>query len=218
MFHVSTMLPYMPNNPQQVRKAQLRISTSCIAQTWPNLSWNIPPLLSQLIVQMLFIFFAHICQCFVASSACGRPSFQRNIWNGSEVYGGAAVNPVDALKLFFFIQHKWPQLLDSHTRSLYFSLCVVMKELFWLFLFQLVIVKFSCFFYLHWVWLSGDFHADCNSITWHLLPSGKCHARRYTSTASHGKSSLKTVLKLSWYLYSGLFLSSKNHKTKCFAN
>lgn len=28
MFHVSTMLPYMPNNPQQVRKAHMLTNTS----------------------------------------------------------------------------------------------------------------------------------------------------------------------------------------------
>lgn len=117
------------------------------------------------IVQMLFIFFTLIRQCVCAGAVCGRPSLQRNIWNGSKVYEVAAVNPVDVPQLFFSIQKEWPQLLDVHSQSLYFLLHVVMKELFWLFLFWFVIVKSSLCLYVHCcmnqsrVWLSSDFHA-----------------------------------------------------------
>lgn len=97
----------MPNNPQQVRNAHMLTSASkslCSTDmtqlilkhpTWTD---------SQIalhIVQMLFIFFAVICQRVCGGAVCGRSSLQRNIWNGSKVYEVAAVNPVDVPQHFF---------------------------------------------------------------------------------------------------------------------
>lgn len=104
MFHVSTMLPYMPNNPQQVRcthtyRCMLLHQRVCVERvlkrhdpTYPDRSRL--PLLSQKysqnvmhVVHMLSVFFALlICaNVFVMGAVCG--SLQRNIWKSRKVYG-----------------------------------------------------------------------------------------------------------------------------------
>lgn len=86
---------------------------------------------------------------FVVGTAFGRPSLQRNIWNGSKVYRVAAVNPVEIHQLFFHAA----QVATASGRPLsesVFLLHVVMMELLSFFLFRFVIVMFSRWFYMHW--------------------------------------------------------------------
>lgn len=75
------------------------------------------------IVQMLFIFFTLIRQCVCGGAVCGRPSLQRNIWNGSKVYEVAAVNPVDVPQLFFSFKRSGHSFWTS-THRVYIFCCM----------------------------------------------------------------------------------------------
>lgn len=86
---------------------------------------------------------------FVVGTACGRPSLQRNIWNGSKVYRVAAVNPVEIKQLFFHEAQAATTSGRPLSESL-FLLHVVIKEFLSRFLFRFIIVKFSRWFYMHW--------------------------------------------------------------------
>lgn len=116
MFHVSTMLPYMPNNPQQVRHTHthmhMHISTSkslyrtdmtklILTQPSPSLPPGQTPRMSCTLFTCYSFSLLIFSSVFVVGTACGRPSLQRNIWNGSKVYRVAAVNPVEIQQLFF---------------------------------------------------------------------------------------------------------------------
>ncbi len=153
------MLPYMPNNPQQVRHTHTHTHTHTrtsknlyrtdMTQPSPSLPPGQTPRMSYILFTCYSFSLLIFSIVFVVGTACGRPSLQRNIWNGSKVYRLAAVNPVEIHQLFFHAA----QVATASGRPLsesVFLLHVVMKELLSLFLFRFVIVMFSRCFYMHW--------------------------------------------------------------------
>lgn len=100
---------------------------------------------------------------FLVGALYGRPSLQRNIWNGSKVYEVAAVNPVDVPQLFFHSKGVATTFGRPLSECIFFVTCGY-EEI----VLALSLLVHYCQvlpLFLHWrmnqsrVWLSSDFHA-----------------------------------------------------------